>query len=222
MSNQWWQNLGIARLTNPATDFFQGNRPSGTGGIKPASSVDPESQFNIRDAEYNWQRGQYDDWVQNLTQSQTRHNRSNTLFNQLEQQRGNNAGYGNNRFYANGEIYNYNPQTGAYQGSISGNTIGQQPAWDASTQGAPPVNPGSYEDYMADDPYYQSLPDTDGSGTGSSANSQGEIDRLNQIVENANLPTTPNPGNPLLPWDRPDRYKWYMDRWIKVDGTGRR
>ena len=64
------------------------------------------------------------------------------------------GGYGGNRFYHQGEIYNYDPEAGSYRGSISGQMLAQPGQYQAP---ALATNPGSYDDYMADDPYYQML-----------------------------------------------------------------
>jgi len=58
-------------------------------------------------------------------------------YNRLEELRNAGAGYGNGRFYAQGEIYNYDPASQGYRGSISGSVI-QQP------QGA---RPPEYQGY---------------------------------------------------------------------------
>ena len=58
-------------------------------------------------------------------------------YNRLEGLRNAGAGYGNDRFYAQGEIYTYDPASQGYRGSISGSVI-QQP------QGA---RPPEYEGY---------------------------------------------------------------------------
>jgi len=127
----------------------------GTQGVGPQSPIaDQESEYDRLTGEYNALASDYDRSVRDLSYSKQAYDRQGMGWNQLEQQRGNGGGYGDNRFYHQGEIYNYDPEAGSYRGSISGQMLAQ-PGQYQQPELAP--NPGPHEDYMADDPYYQHL-----------------------------------------------------------------
>ena len=129
--------------------FFQG-----VGNHSPIA--DQESEYDRLTGEYNAQASDYDRSVRNLSYSKQAYDRQGRGWNQLEQQRNDGGGYGGNRFYHQGEIYNYDPEAGSYRGSISGQMLAQPGQYQ---QPALASNPGSYDDYMANDPYYQHLED---------------------------------------------------------------
>ena len=56
-------------------------------------------------------------------QDQANWQKTQGVWNRLEDSRANDTGYGNNRFYARGEIYTYDPMQNGYIGAISGNLI---------------------------------------------------------------------------------------------------
>ena len=173
----------------------------GTQGVGPQSPMAAqESEYDRLTGEYNAQASDYDRSVRNLGYSKQAYDRQGMGWNQLEQQRGNGGGYGDNRFYHQGEIYNYDPAAGNYRGSISGQMLAQ-PGQYQQPELAP--NPGPYEDYMADDPYYQHL------------EAQKAAAALAKEPKEPERPPEPNgkpPGGGRWGWN--DRY----NEWMPIQG----
>jgi hypothetical protein len=159
----------MAQQTNPVTNS---TNPTGwaadmldlvTNSTNPTSLTDPEptpDPQTLRD-DYYARQLEYEDMLkafqtsqQNANYGWNRWNQGSNIYNQMEQQRESGSPYGNNRFYNQGEIYEYDPATGSYRGSISNRVIAQ-PTDYVQPELAP--HPGDYDDWMASDPYYQEL-----------------------------------------------------------------
>ena len=142
----------MAQQTNPVT-----NSTNPTSLTDPEPTPDPQT---LRD-DYYARQLEYEDMLkafltsqQNANYGWDRWNQGSNIYNQMEQQRESGSPYGNNRFYNQGEIYEYDPATGSYRGSISNRVIAQ-PTDYVQPELAP--HPGDYDDWMASDPYYQEL-----------------------------------------------------------------
>jgi hypothetical protein len=141
------------------------HRGSGGARVAPvtptASTPDPQvladqqASYDQRTAQYDALVSDYDRQLRGLGYAHQAHNRRSSLWDQLEQQRQAGSPYGGNRFYSQGEIYQYDPNTQMYRGSISNQMIGMPQTFQTPELTA--RDPGSYEDYMAEDPYFQYL-----------------------------------------------------------------
>jgi hypothetical protein len=112
-----------------------------------------QEQYNTQGQNYSTALDEYNQGSITQGYEQRNHTQEGNLYAKLEQQRAAGGGYGNNRFYSSGEIYNFDPNSNIYTGSISGNTIQDPGEYSASELN----NPGSFGDYMSDDPWHQIL-----------------------------------------------------------------
>ena len=128
-----------------------------TQPLTPQQLAELQTAYDQRAGQYNALQSDYDRGLRMLDYSKRTYDRSNSLWDQLERQRMAGGGYGSNRYYTEGEIYNYDPTTGTYRGSLSGMAVGAPSEYVAPTL---PTAPIPYADYMADDPYYQILQDS--------------------------------------------------------------
>jgi len=184
------QSQGVASILG------QIGQPATQSMVAPVVTPEQQkTQYDQRTAEYNRLRSDYDQQLRGLDYSHQAYNRTGGLWNQLEQQRQSGGGYGNNRFYMNGEIYNYNPEMGTYQGAISRQVLAAPQEYQAPQLTM--TDPGTYEAYMSEDPYYQSQQ----TSTTPAATTE---------------PTRPAAPGPTSPTGGARYYwTWNGDRWIR-------
>ena len=115
-----------------------------------------EDAYNLRRAEWTGLRDTYDDSVRDLGYSNQAYDRTTGKWEGLESQRASGGGYEGGRFYANGQIYTYDPADQSYTSNIGGERIKAPDAYEAPGLTR---NPGTYASWMGDDPYYQLLQD---------------------------------------------------------------
>lgn len=183
-----------SNFVNPTPDSVIGQvqQPAATPAPPPAELSQQKTNYDQQTAEYNNLLSDYERQVRGLDYANQAHTRTSSLWDQLEQQRQAGSPYGGNRFYSQGEIYQYDPTAGTYRGSISNQMIGAPQPFQ--TPQLTMSDPGDYETYMAEDPYFQYL-----------ASQQAAPPPLS--TEPTKTVRPPSPG-----WG----WIWRNNRWVRV------
>jgi len=140
-----WNNQGIRTESAPGT-------------LSPEELQEIRQTYYTRQDEFDRLSNLYEDRQYTNQAHEEAQQQQGNRYNRLQDQQTSGGGYGQNRFFQNGEIYNYDPATGLYRGSMSGNVLNQQ-STQPYVDPNPVANPGRYNTYMANDPYYQILQD---------------------------------------------------------------
>ena len=112
-----------------------------------------KAEYDLIDEQYTLDLGLYDEGFERNRLGQSVFDRDQGTVNQLEQSRLGGGGYGNDRYYANGEIYNYDPATSQYRGSISGRMVDPSGSFTPEDIGDAP----NRDTYFEGNPWYDVL-----------------------------------------------------------------